>query len=111
MTGWALAFCETPIPTSPTCSSTARSALAAGSLPSSLPLRVQLATPRLPAEVTRNGVTVQKRSTDILLVVAVMLALIASHPRIALVTLAYSYTVGAIVYALRRPDPRPRTYR
>jgi HAE1 family hydrophobic/amphiphilic exporter-1/multidrug efflux pump len=32
--------------------------------------RVQLATPRLPAEVTRNGVTVQKRSTDILLVVA-----------------------------------------
>jgi len=29
--------------------------------------------------------------------VAVVLALIASHPRIALVTLAYSYTVGAIV--------------
>ncbi|MBK9605778.1 MAG: multidrug efflux RND transporter permease subunit [Betaproteobacteria bacterium] len=32
--------------------------------------RVQLATPRLPQEVTRNGVTVQKRSTDILNVVA-----------------------------------------
>ena len=32
--------------------------------------RVQLAAPRLPPEVARNGVTVQKRSTDILLVVA-----------------------------------------
>src|SRR5258706_9562062 len=32
--------------------------------------RVQLATPRLPPEVTRTGVTVQKRSTDILLVIA-----------------------------------------
>ena len=32
--------------------------------------RVQLATPRLPLEVTRNGVTVQKRSTDILNVIA-----------------------------------------
>ena len=32
--------------------------------------RVQLAAPRLPAEVSRNGVTVQKRSTDILNVVA-----------------------------------------
>src|SRR5436190_23637131 len=34
--------------------------------------RVQLATPRLPQEVTRNGVTVQKRSTDILNVVALL---------------------------------------
>ena len=33
--------------------------------------RVQLATPRLPQEVSRNGVTVQKRSTDILNVIAV----------------------------------------
>ena len=32
--------------------------------------RVQLAAPRLPPEVQRNGVTVQKRSTDILLVIA-----------------------------------------
>lgn len=32
--------------------------------------RVQLATPRLPDEVRRNGVTVAKRSTNILLVVA-----------------------------------------
>ena len=32
--------------------------------------RVQLALPRLPDEVRRNGVTVQKRSNDILLVVA-----------------------------------------
>lgn len=32
--------------------------------------RVQLATPRLPDEVRRNGVTVQKRSNDILLFVA-----------------------------------------
>ena len=32
--------------------------------------RVQLAAPRLPPEVTRTGVTVQKRSTDILLVIA-----------------------------------------
>ena len=31
--------------------------------------RVQEATPQLPAEVTRNGVTVRKKSTDILLVV------------------------------------------
>ena len=35
--------------------------------------------------------------TSALFFVAVVLALIASHPRIALVTLAYSYTVGAIV--------------
>ena len=40
--------------------------------------------------------------------VAVVLALIASHPRIALVTLAYGYTVGALVMwvytrARRRP--------
>ncbi len=34
--------------------------------------RVQLALPRLPEEVRRNGVTVQKRSTDILLVVSLI---------------------------------------
>ena len=34
--------------------------------------RVQLALPRLPDEVRRNGVTVQKRSNDILLVVALL---------------------------------------
>ena len=33
--------------------------------------RVQLAAPRLPQEVARNGVTVQKRSTDILNVIAI----------------------------------------
>src|SRR5687768_6212983 len=32
--------------------------------------RVQLASPRLPEEVRRNGVTVQKRSNDILVVIA-----------------------------------------
>lgn len=32
--------------------------------------RVQLALPRLPDEVRRNGVTVQKRSNDILMVIA-----------------------------------------
>ena len=36
--------------------------------------RVQLALPRLPDEVRRNGVIVQKRSNDILLVVALSLA-------------------------------------
>lgn len=40
--------------------------------------------------------------------VAVMLALIASHPRIALVMLAYSYTVGAIVaWIVARIRKRP----
>ena len=34
--------------------------------------RVQLALPRLPDEVRRNGVTVQKRSPDILLLIALM---------------------------------------
>ncbi|MGH8189230.1 MAG: efflux RND transporter permease subunit, partial [Steroidobacteraceae bacterium] len=34
--------------------------------------RVQLALPRLPEEVRRNGVTVQKRSNDILLLVALV---------------------------------------
>src|SRR5262245_37142789 len=38
-----------------------------------------------------------RRSYFVLFLLAVMLALIASHPRLALVTLAYSYTVGAIV--------------
>ncbi len=36
--------------------------------------RVQIALPRLPDEVRRNGVTVQKRSNDILLVVGLLLA-------------------------------------
>ncbi len=36
--------------------------------------RVQIALPRLPDDVRRNGVVVQKRSTDILLVVALQLA-------------------------------------
>jgi CDP-diacylglycerol--serine O-phosphatidyltransferase len=49
-----------------------------------------------------------RRSYFALFLVAVVLALIASHPRIALVTLAYSYTVGALVMwlynrARRRP--------
>ena len=49
-----------------------------------------------------------QRSYLALFVVAVGLALIASHPRLALVTLAYSYTVGALVMWLytrvrRRP--------
>ena len=35
-----------------------------------------------------------RRSYFALFIVAVVLALIASHPRLALVTLAYSYTVG-----------------
>jgi CDP-diacylglycerol---serine O-phosphatidyltransferase len=38
-----------------------------------------------------------RRSYFMLFLLAVMLALIASHPRLALVTLAYSYTVGALV--------------
>ena len=38
-----------------------------------------------------------RRSYFALFFVAVVLALIASHPRIALVTLAYSYTLGALV--------------
>jgi CDP-diacylglycerol--serine O-phosphatidyltransferase len=48
------------------------------------------------------------RSYFALFFVAVMLALIASHPRIALVTLAYSYTVGAIIaWAVGRVRRRP----
>src|SRR6185503_18341061 len=49
-----------------------------------------------------------RRSYFVLFLLAVMLALIASHPRLALVTLAYSYTIGALVMwvytrARRRP--------
>jgi len=49
-----------------------------------------------------------RRSYFVLFLLAVVLALIASHPRLALVTLAYSYTVGALVMwvytrARRRP--------
>ena len=48
------------------------------------------------------------RSYFALFFVAVMLALIASHPRIALVTLAYSYTVGAIIaWLVARIRKRP----
>jgi CDP-diacylglycerol--serine O-phosphatidyltransferase len=38
-----------------------------------------------------------RRSYFVLFLLAVMLALIASHPRLALVTLAYSYTAGALI--------------
>jgi phosphatidylserine synthase len=38
-----------------------------------------------------------RRSYVVLFVLAVALALIASHPRLALVALAYSYTLGALV--------------
>ena len=38
-----------------------------------------------------------RRSYFALFLVAVLFALIASHPRLALVTMAYSYTVGALV--------------
>ena len=38
-----------------------------------------------------------QRSYFALFLIAVVLALIASHPRVALVVLAYSYTVGALV--------------
>ena len=38
-----------------------------------------------------------RRSYFALFLIAVMLALIASHPRLALVTLAYAYTVGALL--------------
>ena len=49
-----------------------------------------------------------QRSYVALFVVAVALALIASHPRVALVTLAYSYTVGAlVVWAYSRLRRRP----
>src|SRR5687768_17247091 len=49
-----------------------------------------------------------RRSYFALFLVAVALALIASHPRLALVTMAYAYTVGALVMwvytrARRRP--------
>jgi CDP-diacylglycerol--serine O-phosphatidyltransferase len=49
-----------------------------------------------------------RRSYFALFLVAVVLALIASHPRLALVTLAYSYTAGALLMwlynrARRRP--------
>jgi CDP-diacylglycerol--serine O-phosphatidyltransferase len=50
-----------------------------------------------------------RRSYFALFLVAVALALIASHPRLALVTLAYTYTAGALIMwvytrARRRPD-------
>ena len=49
-----------------------------------------------------------RRSYFALFLVAVVLALIASHPRIALVTLAYSYTVGAlVVWVYNRARRRP----
>lgn len=49
-----------------------------------------------------------RRSYFALFLVAVVLALIASHPRLALVTLAYSYTVGALVmWAYNRARRRP----
>jgi phosphatidylserine synthase len=50
-----------------------------------------------------------QRSYFALFVLAIALALIASHPRVALVVLAYSYTLGALVMwvyakARRRQD-------
>jgi CDP-diacylglycerol---serine O-phosphatidyltransferase len=49
-----------------------------------------------------------RRSYFALFLVAVVLALIASYPRIALVTLAYSYTVGAlVVWGYNRARRRP----
>jgi CDP-diacylglycerol--serine O-phosphatidyltransferase len=49
-----------------------------------------------------------RRSYFALFLVAVALALIASHPHIALVTLAYGYTVGAIVaWVVSRLRRRP----
>jgi CDP-diacylglycerol--serine O-phosphatidyltransferase len=49
-----------------------------------------------------------RRSYFALFLLAVLLSLIASHPRLALVTLAYSYTVGALVmWAYTRIRRRP----
>ena len=49
-----------------------------------------------------------RRSYFALFLVAVVLALIASHPRLALVALAYSYTVGAlVVWVYNRARRRP----
>ena len=49
-----------------------------------------------------------QRSYFALFVLAVVLALIASHPRIALVTLAYGYTVGAVIaWVVTRLRRRP----
>jgi hydrophobe/amphiphile efflux-1 (HAE1) family protein len=59
--------------------------------------RVQLALPRLPDEVRRNGVIVQKRSTDILLVVALI------SPKSKYDTLFLSnYASRAVVDELKR---------
>ena len=46
-----------------------------------------------------------RRSYFALFLVAVVLALIASHPRIALVALSYTYTVGALVMWLYATGP------
>jgi CDP-diacylglycerol--serine O-phosphatidyltransferase len=49
-----------------------------------------------------------RRSYFALFLLAVLLSLIASHPRLALVTLAYSYTVGALImWAYTRIRRRP----
>jgi phosphatidylserine synthase len=55
-----------------------------------------------------------RRSYIALFLAAVVLALIASHPRIALVVLSYSYVVSAFVVLAytrlrRRPDTAPHT--
>ena len=52
-----------------------------------------------------------RRSYFVLFLGAVVLALIASHPRVALVALSYSYVIGALVMwlygRLRRRQPEP----
>ena len=53
-----------------------------------------------------------RRSYFALFLVAVLFALVASHPRLALVTMAYSYTVGALIMwgytrLRRRPGDAP----
>ena len=55
-----------------------------------------------------------RRSYFVVLIGAVVLALIASHPRVALVALSYSYVIGAIAMWLygrlrrRQPEPPPQ---
>ena len=86
--------------------------------------RVQLALPRLPEEVRRNGVIVQKRSNDILLVIALQspksthsTTYLANHAQVALIDeLKRLRGVGDIVlfgsgYAMRiwlQPDKMAR---
>ena len=61
--------------------------------------RVQIALPRLPDDVRRNGVIVQKRSTDILLVVA----LSSTDPRYDTLFLSNYATVNLLDELKRMP--------